>query len=49
MDEKILMQYDAYIVDREARKLKGQLTEEELQEEKELQLAKEELSKIFGG
>ena len=49
LSEKILMQHDEYILDRENRKLKGLLTAAEIQEEKEIELAKEELAKIFGG
>lgn len=49
LSEATLIQYDEYLTDREARKLKGQLTEAEKQEEKELAIAKEELAKIFGG
>ena len=49
IDEKILMQHDSYIVDKESRKLKGLLTDAEKQEARELEIAKEELAKIFGG
>ena len=49
IDEKILMQHDSYIVDKESRKLKGLLTDAEKQEARKLEIAKEELAKIFGG
>ena len=48
MDEaKQLLEMDEYLADYESRRLKGQLTEEELKQEKALEEDKKEFAKLF--
>jgi len=47
LDEKKLRQYDEYLFDRENRKMKGKLTNEELAEEKALEAEKAYVSNFF--
>lgn len=48
MDEsKQLLEMDEYLADYESRRLKGQLTDEELKQEKALEEDKKEFAKLF--